>query len=130
METWTEVTSDGITLCLPPGWRVRGSAAHSGTAEIRWGRGDITRQVVRTEIRTVAASDVGRITQEGESSHREYPETIGGRQAIVSRNRVDRRFYTTAQWTAPRMWVAGEASSEDVVEVQMAIIRSVRFPAS
>jgi hypothetical protein len=130
LATWTEATWDDLTICLPPGWRVRGGLAQSGTAQVRWGRGEPKAEVVRTEIRTVPASEMRRINRDVVTSNsREFPETIGGQQAIVQRRRVGERFYTGAVWNTPRVWIGGEASTEAAAEVQMTIIRSARLPA-
>lgn len=60
---------------------------------------------------------------------RRAPEVIGGRRADVWRNQFRATYYTGGQWNAPRAWLVGEAITPQDADAEVAVIRTVRFPA-
>ena len=131
LSAWRLVTAQGFTFCVPPEWRGSGRTWHRGNATISWGLGEPARREVRTELRTVPASQAGSPPAGAppDSDIRRFAEAIGGRDAQLWRNRFGRAYYTGARWDSPRVWLTGEANGPDAADLEVTIFRTVRFTA-
>ena len=65
-----------------------------------------------------------------QTESRRFTEDIGGRDATVWRTRSSDGYFTGAQWTAPRVWLSGTEQTADAADVEITIIRTVRFPST
>lgn len=132
---WKLVTTEKFAFCLPPQWKVSRSSATLGSATLQWGTGEHPRErvaVVRV-VRSTTSSMGGRVVTSDPVTPNDMetdrkPETIGGRQADVWRNRFNGRYATGGQWASPHVYITGEAMSAGDADMEIAIIRSVRFP--
>lgn len=125
---WQTVEADGFSFCVPPDWTASGRTWSRGTARVTWGVG-----------RTVATADVPAIVRaanrpvascvpssaKGTVVHRR-PEMIDGREAQVWRNRYRQGFYTGAHWSAPHVYIVGEATDSATADLEMVILRTTR----
>ncbi len=122
------VAADGFTFCVPPGWHGSGRTWRRGEGSVTWGTGAPPRTAVRTEVRTVPASEI-ETTPAGvpDSDLRRFTEVIGGQDAQVWRNRFGGAYYTGVRWDGPRVWLTGEAGGPETADLQLKIFRTVRF---
>jgi hypothetical protein len=60
----------------------------------------------------------------------QFNERIDGREAKLSRNRLQQTYYIGAQWDTPAIWITGETSSSDAADLVLNIARTVRFVAN
>lgn len=131
--TWREVAADGFRFCVPPDWPVSGQTWRHGGASLTWGVGELPRREARaTEIVAVPASGLG-AAQGGlpipDSDMRRFSEEIGGHLADLWRNRFGEKYYTGAQWSSPRVWIEGGAQDPTTADLQVTVVRTVRFSA-
>jgi len=126
---WRVVEAMGFTFCVPPEWSGSGRTWSRGDARVTWGIG-----------RNVADSDIPSVVQ---ATNRPLPscvsapargqdilttpEVIGGRQALVWRSSYPRGFYTGGHWHDPHFYIVGEAPDAATADLEMAIVRTVRW---
>jgi hypothetical protein len=126
---WQLVSTDQFTLCLPKHWKVAGQRASFGDATMSWGAGEpVVERVPFTVVR------VSRGTAPPELPPMSVPisttrekEDIGGFTADVSHIKRGTMFTTLVQWTSPTAFIVAAANSPRDAELQMAVIRSMRF---
>jgi hypothetical protein len=129
---WRLVSAREFTFCLPPKWRIIGQSASLRSATLEWGAGEHPRKaaarasVTRSPGGGAPVSNVDMADVAGAEVKRGR-ETIGGRVADVWYNRFGSGFSTGGQWAKPHVWMTGEASSPAEAEIELAIIRTVRF---
>jgi hypothetical protein len=61
---------------------------------------------------------------------RRFTENIAGHDADVWRTRSRDGYFTGAQWRTPRVWLSGREQTADAADVELTIIRTVRFPST
>jgi len=128
---WKAVAADGFTFCVPPEWRVSRNSGSGQNATLTWGTGEQPHTVVREEVRTVSPSEIAALVSgTAQTDYRRFTENIGGRDASVWRNRSRDAYFTGAQWTTPRVWLVGTEQTADAAEIEITIIRTVRFPST
>ena len=132
LTTWRTVSAEGFTFCMPPEWTADGHVWTRGAGKLTWGTGERPNGAVRTETRRVTAAELSRmqVNADESSADREVQRSsplIDGRIADVYRNRFGTKYRTGAQWSDPRVWITGEASSAEAADVEIVIIKSVRF---
>lgn len=133
---WRLVTARSFTFCVPSTWRVDAQTATFQSEKLRWGTGE------RPRNPTGGPVTVGRITASGsvppteEQAKRLVDEQLGitretemidGRRVEIMRNHHNDVVNIGATWTQPRVWFSGEAASNEQANMQLTIIRSVRF---
>ena len=145
---WREIRAAGFTFCVPASWRSHGPAAgpaldprtwrsptrpyEPASASITWGTGvPPTHFETRTEI--VVSRGGGELPQRSTTAlpsppDVRYTELLGGRTAEVSEWRSDGPVHhTEARWPDPAVYLQGEAHSEMLAQLLLAIHRTVRF---
>ena len=124
VSTWREVVATDFTFCVPAEWRVRGRDARYGSATLKWGPGAPPRETLGKSTGpvpgpTVSASSFDR---------RNFSEEIGGQLAQLLRGRYgDDRYYSSAAWATPAVWLTGTSRTARDTDLQIAIYRTVRF---
>ena len=128
---WKAVAADGFTFCVPPDWRVGRNSGIGNNASLSWGTGEQPHSVVREEVRTVKPSEFeAMVLANSQTDSRRFTENIGGRDANVWRSRSRDEYHTGAQWKTPRVWLVGKEQTADAADVDLTIIRTVRFPSA
>lgn len=144
---WREIRAAGFTFCVPASWRSHGPAAGPAldprtwrsptppndpwAASIAWGTGaPPTVFVTRTE--TIVARGGAELPQRSTTAVATLPHVsfteLGGRTAEVSEWRSDGPVHhTRARWHDPAVYLEGEAQSEMLAQLLVAIHRTVRF---
>jgi hypothetical protein len=131
LSTWKAVAADGFTFCVPPEWQLSRTSAIGHNATLSWGIGEHTRTAIRTEIIAVKASDLASLpSTSAQTDSRRFTETIGGHDADVWRVRSPAGYFTGAQWRTPRVWLQGTEQTPEAAELELTIIRTVRFPSA
>jgi hypothetical protein len=136
---WRLVTAKSFTFCVPSTWRVEGQTATFQNDKLRWGTGDRPRdprmgnvtsgrmavevapggqRPSNAEIQQLVDDQVG-ITRE--------TEMIDDHRVELTRSHRADVVNIGATWMQPRIWFVGEATSNEQANVQLTIIRSVRF---
>jgi hypothetical protein len=136
---WRLVAAKSFTFCVPSTWKVEGQAATFQNDKLRWGTGD------RPRDPRMGNATVGRITADkmagspppsnAESQRMiddqlgitRETETIDDHRVEITRSHRADVINIGATWMQPRIWFSGEAASNEQANVQMTIIRSVRF---
>ena len=128
--SWRAVAADGFTFCVPADWQQNGQQWRGGSAKIAWGTGEPpARTATTSEIVTVPSGSAMPSRPVRAPELQRFKEDIGGRTADVFKNRYGSHYFTGARWSAPAVWMDGEASSGGAAELQIKIYRTVRFPA-
>ena len=136
---WRLVTAKSFTFCIPSTWKVEGQAATFQNDKLRWGTGDRPRDP-RMGNATVGRITADRMAGSPPPSNAESQRMIDDQLGITRETETidDHRVELTrshradvvnigAAWTQPRIWFVGEATSNEQANVQLTIIRSVRF---
>jgi hypothetical protein len=136
---WRLVTAKSFTFCVPSTWRVEGQTATFQNDKLRWGTGDRPRDPRmgnvtsgRIAVDKTAGSappsnaEVQRLVDDQLGITRET-ETIDDHRVELTRSHRADVVNIGATWMQPRIWFVGEATSNEQANVQLAMIRSVRF---
>lgn len=133
---WRLITAEKFAFCLPPKWRVTGQSATLGSATLQWGAGEPPRsRAVMVRSRVVSSSSSRPAASSApppdlDVENQKMSELIGGKRADVWRNRIATRYSTGATFGTPHVWIVGAAESSSDVDAELAIVRTVRFPAT
>lgn len=106
--------------------------SHAGASgmSMNWGTGEHPRMAVAATTSTMPATQPdASLTAPSASEVHRFTEDIGGSTADVWRNRFGSTFYTGGQWTRPPVWVVGKARSAEEADLEITIIRTMRFAA-
>ena len=133
---WRLVSAGKLAFCLPPKWRVSGSTASLGSATLRWGTGEPARGApvaVSRVVVTQRSSGMGSKVNPDVSTSPQFDgertaEIIGGQRAEVWRTHVGAQYFAGGKWAMPHVYITGEAGSSSDVDMELAIIRTARFP--
>ena len=132
LTTWRTVAAEGFSFCIPPEWTAEGHVWTRGGGKLTWGTGERPNGAVRTQTRLVTAAELSRMESNADeaSADRDVQRStpvIDGRIADVFRNRIGTKYRTGAQWSDPRVWFTGEASSAEAADLEITIMKTVRF---
>ena len=56
-----------------------------------------------------------------------FTDQIDGHSVTLWRNKINGKYYVGGQWDVPQVWLLGEADDSRSADVQMMILRTVRF---
>ena len=102
-------------------------AVAKGRRNDHWGMGMLRVNGRLGDARSEPIGAAVRSPPHPDSEVRRFTEEIGGRTAEVFNNRFRSNHFTGAQWSSPRVWIHGRASSSAAADVQITIFRTVRF---
>lgn len=128
---WQRVEAEGFTFCVPPGWSASGRTWSRGAARVTWGVGNTVAEADLPGGVQAANKPAPACVSSPEKRVQIHPtaEVIGGRPAQVWRSRYARGFYTGAHWSAPHVYIVGEASDAAAADLEMTIVRTARVAA-
>jgi hypothetical protein len=131
VSSWEIIAAKGFTFCMPPGWKGSGGTRRNGPTTLNWGTG--TPPSTRVAVKRRVVMRVGERPMPPElppgTETRQFAETIGFRDANLSRSRFDQTYYIGALWKSPAVWITGESPNSDAADLMLNIARTVRFTA-
>ena len=136
---WRLVTAKSFTFCVPSTWKVEGQTATFQNDKLRWGTGDRPRDPRMGNV-TIGKVTADRMVGSPRPSDAESQRLVDDQAGITRETEMidDHRVEFTrghradvvnvgATWMQPRIWFIGEAASNEQANMQLTIIRSVRF---
>lgn len=130
VSAWQLVTARGYTFCLPPGWTGRGDTRRQAGNSLTFGTGTprgvkvpyVLLRVRRIGDGPLPASPAG-------ADLLQFEETIGGRNAKLTRSRNQGTYSAIGVWDSPPIWLSAETPSSEVADLMLNVMRTVRFTA-
>ena len=120
---WQLVNAKGFSFCVPAAWKVSGSRARFSGGTVEWKAGRLRKPDMAFRVGE-------RMTPEQEWAvipGTTFPGTVDGRSVEFTRKVNRGNVQTIAVWSDPAVYFLGEANSEELAAVQLAVYRTVRF---